>query len=228
MAQYGNKNRWGSKVKKTKNRMTNCKHCGAEIATIAYACPHCGVRNKTSILKKWWFWLIVVFFLIGAFGASSDDEVEASNSSTQRELQQGAQEETKQDASVHAAGGTESKTEPEAEVTVGSAKEHPYVLTISDLVTEIETNIDVAKYKYNEQWVEITGKVLDADNVAGMTRFYLYGEFGGSGLRIVCWVNEEVLKPFDYQGDTVTFLGQMREITIVNATEIGDCQIISK
>ena len=106
-------------------------------------------------------------------------------------------------------------------------KENPGKVTIEQLVNEINTNKDAAKAKYNEQWIEITGKVLDADNVAGMTRFYLYGEHGGSGLRICCWVNEDMLKPFEYQGEVHTFLGQVREITTVNATEIGDCQIIS-
>ena len=55
----------------------------------------------------------------------------------------------------------------------------------------------------------------------------MYGESGDSGLRIICWVKEEVLKPFDYKGEIHTFLGQVREITTVNATEIGDCEIIS-
>ena len=106
-------------------------------------------------------------------------------------------------------------------------KDNPGKVTVEELVAEINSNKDAAKAKYNEQWIEITGKVLDASNVAGMTRFYLYGKSGDSGLRIICWINEEVLKPFDYQGDTVTILGQVREITTVNATEIGDCQIIS-
>ena len=105
---------------------------------------------------------------------------------------------------------------------------NPGKVTVEQLVSEINSNKDAAKAKYNEKWIEITGKVLDADNVAGMTRFYLYGEHGGSGLRIVCWVNKDMLKPFEYQGEVHTFLGQVREITTVNATEIGDCQIISK
>lgn len=107
-------------------------------------------------------------------------------------------------------------------------KENPCKITVEQLVSEIEADKDTAKVKYNEQWVEITGKVLDASNVAGMSRFYLYGNVDDSGLRIVCWVKEEVLKPFDYDGETHTFIGQIREITTVNATEIGDCEIISK
>jgi hypothetical protein len=106
-------------------------------------------------------------------------------------------------------------------------KERPGKVTVEQLVSEINSNKDAAQAKYNEQWIEITGKVLDADNVAGMTRFYLYGEHGGSGLRICCWVDEDMVKPFEYEGEVHTFLGQVREITTFNATEIGDCQIIS-
>lgn len=114
------------------------------------------------------------------------------------------------------------------ELTKLGTKENPGKVTIEQLVSEINANIDAAKAKYNGQWIEITGKVLDADNVAGMTRFCIYENTGVDNFRIVCWINEEVLKPFDYQGDTVVFLGQMREITTFNATEIGDCQIISE
>ena len=106
-------------------------------------------------------------------------------------------------------------------------KTNPGKVTIEQLVSEINSDKAKAATKYNDQWIEITGKVLDASNVAGMTRFYLYGQSGDTGLRIICWVNEEILKPFDYRGDTVTFLGQMREISFINATEIGSCTIIS-
>ena len=110
---------------------------------------------------------------------------------------------------------------------LGVTKSNPGIVTVDELVKEIKSDIDGAKEKYNGKWVQITGKVLSAHNVAGMTSFYLYGEKGGSGLRIVCWVNEEVLKPFDYTGETHTFIGQVREITTVNATEIGDCEIVA-
>ena len=55
-----------------------------------------------------------------------------------------------------------------------------FVVAIEGEKFEFDT-LTKAKAKYNEQWIEITGKVLDADNVAGMTRFYLYGKSGDSG-----------------------------------------------
>jgi len=115
-------------------------------------------------------------------------------------------------------------TAPETEP--GDSRTNPIVVTVSQFANEINSNTDTTKTKYNGKWVQITGKVLSAHNVAGMTSFYLHGEKGGSGLRIVCWVNKEVLKPFDYRGETHTFIGQVREVSTANSTEIGNCEII--
>ena len=115
---------------------------------------------------------------------------------------------------------------PEPIKEPGSSRSVPIVVTASQFVNDINSNADTAKTKYNGKWVQITGKVLSANSVAGMTSFYLYGEKGGSGLRVVCWLNEEVLKPFDYRGKTHTFVGQVREVSTVNSTEISNCEII--
>ena len=115
---------------------------------------------------------------------------------------------------------------PSPEIEPGDSRTNPIVVTASQFANEIKLNTDTAKTKYNGKWVQITGKVLSAHNVAGMTSFYLHGEKGGSGLKVVCWVNEEVLKPFDYRGETHTFIGQVREVSTANSTEIGNCEII--
>ena len=110
---------------------------------------------------------------------------------------------------------------------LGLTRSNPGVVTVDELVRAIRSNnYDANEKKYNGKWVKITGKVLDADNVAGMTKFYLYGK-EGSGLRIICWVDQELWKPFDYRGKTYTFIGQIREVTSVNATEIGNCWIVT-
>ena len=55
------------------NKMTTCKHCGAEIAASAKTCPHCGGKNKKPIYKRVWFWgLIAVVVLAIAASAGSD------------------------------------------------------------------------------------------------------------------------------------------------------------
>ena len=57
-----------------------------------------------------------------------------------------------------------------------------------------------------------------------MYGYYLYGKRGEDGLKITCWINED--KQLTSVGKTETFLGVVREITIVNNTEIGDCIIV--
>ena len=37
------------------NKITNCEHCGAEIAKSAKTCPHCGGKNNKPFHKKLWF-----------------------------------------------------------------------------------------------------------------------------------------------------------------------------
>lgn len=54
------------KDKKKKSKTTICKHCGAEIATSAKACPKCGGKNKKPIYKRVWFWILIVALVIFA------------------------------------------------------------------------------------------------------------------------------------------------------------------
>ena len=119
-------------------------------------------------------------------------------------------------------------TEERQIMYLGANRSSPGVVTVEELIAEIETDIDAAKIKYNEKWIQITGEVVDSYSAAGMTGYFLCGERGGSSLRIICWVDGD--SPFGLslgRGLTLTFVGQVREITIANATEIGDCEIVS-
>lgn len=123
---------------------------------------------------------------------------------------------------------TSAITKAEQELPIGSSKNNPYVLTADELVEEIETDIDAAKDKYNGKWVKITGVVTDysrysSDDLSG---YYLYGNYGKGGLKIVCWQNKGAFKQNEKIGDACTCIGQVREISTVNSTEIGNCDII--
>lgn len=109
---------------------------------------------------------------------------------------------------------------------LGANRFSPGIVTVDELVSEIESDIDAAKNKYNGKWIQITGEVLNYYSVAGMTGYYLHGDRGDEGLRIICWVDDEGTIGFVLH-DTLTFVGQVREITTANATEIGDCEIIT-
>ena len=52
------------KDKKKKSKTTICKHCGAEIATSAKACPKCGGKNKKPIYKRVWFWILIAILIL--------------------------------------------------------------------------------------------------------------------------------------------------------------------
>lgn len=64
-----------------KNKMTTCKHCGAEIAASAKVCPHCGGKNKPPIYKRWWFIAIIVLVVLSAIGGSGSSSESSASSS---------------------------------------------------------------------------------------------------------------------------------------------------
>jgi len=127
----------------------------------------------------------------------------------------------------------EEAAAPAVETSVpelGESKENPFVLTATELAAEIDADIDAAKEKYNGKWMQITGEISDTSDGGIIYGYYVYGESsltGYRGLRIICWCEDG---PYSGSvlGDTQTFLGQMREVTLVNATEIGDCEIVTQ
>lgn len=64
-----------------KNKMTTCKHCGAEIAASAKVCPQCGGKNKPPIYKRWWFIVIIVLIVLSAIGGSGSSSDGSASSS---------------------------------------------------------------------------------------------------------------------------------------------------
>lgn len=121
-------------------------------------------------------------------------------------------------------------TQDNETVRLGETKDNPFVLKAEELAAEIEQDIDAAKEKYNNKWVKITGTISDTSDGGIMYGYYLYGKkstSGYTGLRIMCWCEDG---PYSGAviGDTKTFLGQLREVTTFNVTEIGDCEIVSE
>ena len=115
-------------------------------------------------------------------------------------------------------------------IEIGEARDNPFVLTADELATEILDDIDAAKEKYNDKWVQITGTITDTSDGGIMYGYYLYGQSattGYTGLRIMCWCEDG---PYSGSviGDTQTFIGLLREVTTVNVTEIAECERISK
>lgn len=148
--------------------------------------------------------MIIVVIALGAVASATEEEAQA--------------EET----------DTTAVTKADQEIVVGSDRNRPYVITADELAQEIDTDIDAAKKKYNGKWVKITGVVTDysrysSDDLSG---YYLYGNYGKDGLKIVCWQNKGAFKQNEKIGDACTCIGQVREISTVNSTEIGNCEIV--
>lgn len=126
-----------------------------------------------------------------------------------------------------AQNGTGKLQDPDTTVLPKAQRDNieiAYSLSISELVAEINKDKDLAGEKYNGQWIEITGTVTYISDGGIMTGYYLWGERAGSGLNITCWVDEADDTDLSV-GDTVTFIGVMREISTFNNTEIGLCVI---
>ena len=55
-----------------REKITNCKACGQQIAKSAKKCPHCGAKNKKGIPV--WLGIVVAIVLIAIIAATSNDE----------------------------------------------------------------------------------------------------------------------------------------------------------
>lgn len=66
------------------SKLISCKSCGAQIASNAKTCPHCGAKNKRPIYKKIWFWILIVL-LIGSFATGNVKSSDETNVATPSE-----------------------------------------------------------------------------------------------------------------------------------------------
>ena len=130
------------------NKMTVCSHCGAEIASSAKVCPKCGGKNKKPIYKRTWFIILAVIIVLGiissAFGGGNK-ETESSGLSNNGSVSAVSSQKTEEQTS-------------EQEITYT-----PY--TVSQLMSDLDTNALGASEKYKGQYVELTGKLnaIDSD-----------------------------------------------------------------
>lgn len=126
-----------------KNSTKKCKHCKTEIDKKAKVCPHC--QKKQGGIVKWIVIGVIVFALIGSMGGSDEEATETT---------QAAKIETTKAAETTTA--EETTTEKQIEYTVYS---------VSEMVDDLSANALRAESKYQDQYVEITGRlsVIDSD-----------------------------------------------------------------
>ena len=122
-------------VVKMSNQLIKCKVCGEEIAKGAKTCPKCGNKNKKPFYKKWWFIALVIVIVIAAIASSGGDETAPVSN-----------------------GGENTQTQTETQ----SIEYVAY--NVSDMMEDLENNAMNAENKYNNQYVEITGRLSNIDS----------------------------------------------------------------
>lgn len=118
----------------------NCKKCGNEIDKKATICPNCGAKINKPIYKKWWFWVLIVLvcLVLGAAFGGTDDNNSADNNII-------TSENTTQNIS-----NVETKTYEKIE--------------LQTMIDDLKENALKAEKTYNNQYIEITGKITNFDS----------------------------------------------------------------
>ena len=125
-----------------KDKMTICKHCGAEIAAGAKTCPKCGGKNKKPIYKRVWFWLLVVVLLLGIGGAAGGSGGSSSDSTT---------------ATTNDTQAEEAAVEEEPAIEYGE-------VTTDELSDALEANAMNASDTYKGKYFAVTGRLSNIDS----------------------------------------------------------------
>ena len=123
-----------------KDKMTICKHCGAEIAASAKTCPKCGGKNKKPIYKRVWFWILVAVLVLGIGGMAGGSGGSDSSNST---------------------GANDSQAEEKApeEETIEYTE-----VTTDELSDALESNAMNASDTYKGKYFAVTGRLSNIDS----------------------------------------------------------------
>lgn len=127
------------------NKLSNCKTCGAEMASNAKNCPQCGAKNKKPIYRKWWFWVVIVVIIGGIIGGSAGTTNEPSAPIANNDTQQG---------------------EP-ASSEKPTGQNEPITYThyhVTELFDALEKNALTAANTFKGQYVEIEGYLGTIDS----------------------------------------------------------------
>lgn len=135
-------NRFGKRgIHMAKDKMTICKHCGAEIAAGAKTCPKCGGKNTKPIYKRVWFWLLIAALVLGIGGAAGGSGGSDSGSST----------------------AVTNDTQAEESAPEEEAIEYTEVTT-DELSDALEANAMNASDTYKDKYFAVTGRLSNIDS----------------------------------------------------------------
>lgn len=174
-----------------KNKMINCKSCGAKIAKNAKSCPKCGSKNKKPFYTKIWFWVLIVFIAIGAFsGASGEEDIQESGINSQTEQ-----------------SSSETKDSTEAKISYSQC-------SADDMMALLNKNALKAQKTYEDMYVEVTGRLAVIDSSGSyISLFPQNDQFAIVGVQCSIQNDEQLDIVSNLEiGDTVTVQGQITNV----------------
>ena len=173
-----------------KDKMTICKHCGAEIAAGAKTCPKCGGKNKKPIYKRVWFWLLVVVLVLGIGGTAGGGGSDSGSST------------------ATTGDSTQTEEAPEEE-----AIEYQDV-SVEMLFDALESNAVNASDTYKGQYISVSGILgtIDSDGsyiaIESSNNNYMFQS-------VTCYIkNDEQLEKVKSlsKGDKITVKGKVTDV----------------
>jgi hypothetical protein len=171
--------------------LKKCTVCNKDIAKNANSCPHCGAKIKKPFYKRGWFIIVALIIVIAAIASNgSNNENTTSNNTVQT-------------------NGTVS-----TETSATKAPIEYTVYTVSELVKDLEANALNAENKYNNKYVEITGKLSVIDSKGKYISLSPSDELI-SFVSVQCYIKNDEQKSKVATlstGDTVTLKGKITSI----------------
>lgn len=175
-----------------KDKMTICKHCGAEIAASAKTCPKCGGKNSKPIYKRVWFWILIAVLVIGIGGMAGGSDSSGSSGT---------------------AGSSEQSGEASQEKQEEQAIEYQEV-SVETLFDALSNNAMNASDTYKNQYLSVTGVLGTIDSDGS----YIAIESDNDNYfldSITCYIkNDEQLEKVKSlsKGDKITVRGKVTEV----------------
>jgi len=174
------------------NELTKCKACGSDIAKGVKVCPNCGKDQRNFFMRHKFISTVLILIVLGIFGgALSGGDTETVSTNGNQSATQGQQ-----------------SVEPEP-------KAPPMVVTVDNLISELDANALKASNTYDGQYVELTGELSNIDSSGGYFSLSpLNDEFSFN--TVLCNISEEHL-------DTVENFTSNQQVTVTGTiTSVGE------
>ena len=184
--------------------MSVCKHCGAEIAANAKSCPQCGGKNKKPIYKRGWFIALCVIVVIAAVSSAGGGE------STP-------------------AGGSSGDVSGSVSVVAPVEQEIVYTsCTVDEMMDMLDGNAMKAENTYNDQYVEVTGRLGNIDSDGKYISIYpIKNQWAFIGVQ--CYIKTDKQKQQVMEmsiDDKVTVRGQIKSVGEVMGYSLNIIEIV--